>query len=386
MNTQEVLIANGGAIVLMAIILISRYVTRRNKQTEDRFFSSLVYFALAGAVLELLAFLIDKKPGAFVRVLNIGINHLIYFCTVTISIIWLWFVDYSLNQNAKRIRTIFLPFVVLWGILVLLLIPNIFTGFIFKITPENEYIRAPFGYVYYGFLFLCFIASFVVYIRFRIVHGEAKFFPIWIFLIPIIAACIIQAIFYGIAAGWLGCAIGITGLYLNIQSRFALIDGLTGLYNRAFIEHQLIVARKRNKKYVYSGIMLDIDYFKQINDTFGHSAGDEALRIVANILVKETTRDILLFRFAGDEFVILFKTPIAQKDNVENIMKDFEQRIRNRAKEFNENENHLYNLDFSFGHTIFDTNLPDDEFFRQMDFAMYEEKKKHHALYKKNER
>lgn len=379
MNLQEIIMADSTAILLMVVLLINRFIVRRHKETEDRFFSSMVFIGLAAAALELIVFLLDGKPGVFAKILNVGFNHILYACTTTISIVWLWYVDSNLNQDTRRIRTVFLPFVILWGIFMLALIPNIWLGYLFSFGGNNgnEYIRQPAGYAYYGFLFVCFAASIVVYIRYKIVHGESKFFPIWMFLIPVILCCIVQGIWYGIAMAWLGCAIGLTAIYLNIQSRFAFIDGLTGLYNRAFIEHKLIVARK-NKKYVFGGIMLDIDDFKQINDTFGHSTGDEALRQVAKILLNASDNKTLIFRFAGDEFVLLVKVPQTEKDELLPKMLELEKAIRSGAEEFNKNKKNKYDLVFSIGHTIFDNSLPDDEFFHQMDLEMYKEKKLHH--------
>ena len=379
MNIQEIVIANSMAILLMVVLLVSRYFVRRHIETEDKFFYSLVSIALIAATLELICFLVDGRPGLFYKIVNVTANHLLYACTATISVVWLWYVDSSLNHDTRRIRTIFLPFVILWGIFILMLIPNIWLGFLFSFggNNANEYIRQPAGYSFYGFLLLNLIASFIVFIRFKLVHGESKFFPIGMFLIPVIISCIIQAIWYGIAVAWLGTAIGITAIYLNIQSRLAFVDGLTGLFNRAFIEHKLIVARK-NQRYVYGGIMLDIDDFKLINDTFGHSTGDDALKKVAIILQKACSKNDLIFRFAGDEFVVLVKVPKVEENQLLSRMQELETLMRAGADAFNNTGETKYKIVFSIGHCIFDKSLPDDQFFHQMDIEMYKEKKLHH--------
>ena len=378
MVIQEIIMADSTAIILMAILLVSRYLVRRSiRKAEDKFFNALVTIGLLAAASELLAFLIDGKAGVFPNIVNILVNLFIYMCTTTISVVWLWYVDTNLNHNPKRIRTVFLPFVIAWGILMIMLVVNVFAPYLYKIDENNVYSRMPLGYIYYGFLFLCFFATMVIYIRDRIKYGETKFFPIFMFLVPVIVACIIQALWYGIACAWLGCAIGLTAIYLNIQTRFALIDGLTGLYNRAFLEHKLVVARHKSNRYVYGGIMLDIDFFKQINDTYGHSVGDEALRQVSKILVKASDRKTLLFRFAGDEFVILLRAPLSEKDNLEKEMESIKSRIRDAEKSIHSVDT-KYQLSFSFGEAIFDSSKPDDSFFREMDKKMYEEKKRHH--------
>ena len=198
------------------------------------------------------------------------------------------------------------------------------------------------------------------------------------FLTPVIIACVIQAIFYGIALAWLGCAIGLIGIYLNIQSKRSLVDSLTGLYNRAYIEHHLIAA-KSNSRYVYSGIMLDVDYFKEINDSYGHSIGDQALINAGKMLLDVSDRNSKVFRFAGDEFIILIKVPVSRKDELEQVTLDFEEKIRKEAEKFNSEKGKPYRLVFSIGHSIYDPNVEEDEFFHQMDVEMYKEKQLHHS-------
>ena len=380
MILQEIIMADCTAIVLIVILSISRYLTRRKKVLEDKFFTALVIFGLLGAICELVAFLIDGKPGVFLNILNISLNFIIYTCTTTISLLWIWYVDSNLNHNPKRIKTIFLPFVIVWAILIVMLIVNIFTGFLYTIDANNVYGRRPLGYIYYAFLFISFLTSIIVYLRYRIIHGRTQVFPIWMFLLPVILACTIQALWYGIAAAWLGCGIGLVSIYLNIQARFSSIDGLTGLYNRSFIDHELIVARKKSTRYVYGGLMIDMDYFKQINDNYGHSIGDQALRQVAKILVDATNRDTLVFRFAGDEFVILLRLPIVQKDELLSKMSELKSRIYEKAQLFNNSEEVPYKIRFSIGHAIYDTKRNDDDFFKNMDAEMYLEKNKHHKF------
>ncbi len=93
----------------------------------------------------------------------------------------------------------------------------------------------------------------------------------------------------------------------------ALVDGLTGIANRRRFDEELeqnFRIAKRNNSYL-SLIMIDIDFFKPYNDYFGHLAGDDCLRKLANILKKNVRRPAdLVSRFGGEEFtVILPETP-----------------------------------------------------------------------------
>jgi diguanylate cyclase (GGDEF)-like protein len=87
----------------------------------------------------------------------------------------------------------------------------------------------------------------------------------------------------------------------------AIVDGLTRLHNRQhFLEvAELELQRARRYRHPLSAVMLDIDYFKQTNDAYGHAVGDQVLQTVA-ARCRQNLRDIdLLGRYGGDEFVVL---------------------------------------------------------------------------------
>ncbi|SHH93649.1 GGDEF domain-containing protein [Marivita hallyeonensis] len=83
----------------------------------------------------------------------------------------------------------------------------------------------------------------------------------------------------------------------------ALTDGLTGLHNRRAVDG--VMHRLEQSQTVYSVLHLDLDLFKDVNDTFGHAAGDTVLKHVAAILRRNTRKDDLLVRIGGDEFLII---------------------------------------------------------------------------------
>lgn len=84
----------------------------------------------------------------------------------------------------------------------------------------------------------------------------------------------------------------------------ALTDTLTGLKNRRALD--LVLDRLINSKVHFALVHLDLDYFKAVNDTYGHAAGDAVLERVAAILREETRDDDLVARVGGDEFILVF--------------------------------------------------------------------------------
>ncbi|MCG8617683.1 MAG: diguanylate cyclase, partial [Desulfobacterales bacterium] len=88
------------------------------------------------------------------------------------------------------------------------------------------------------------------------------------------------------------------------------MDGLTGLYNRRFFDTAFELAWERalRKRQRLSLIICDIDYFKQVNDTHGHQAGDEFLRTMADTLTQVFKRRTdIVARYGGEEFVVLIE-------------------------------------------------------------------------------
>lgn len=93
----------------------------------------------------------------------------------------------------------------------------------------------------------------------------------------------------------------------EISLSMALTDGLTGLYNRRYLEvhlHKLLAKNVENKKKL-AVLMVDIDHFKQVNDTYGHDVGDQILKIFAQRLKDNLRSFDLVARMGGEEFVVV---------------------------------------------------------------------------------
>lgn len=92
----------------------------------------------------------------------------------------------------------------------------------------------------------------------------------------------------------------------------AITDGLTGLYNRHYLDTHLanMVAASLEKSKPVSLLIMDMDHFKSVNDTYGHDVGDEVLKQLAKVITDSTRSADLVARFGGEEFVVLMpETP-----------------------------------------------------------------------------
>ncbi|MFZ5989972.1 MAG: diguanylate cyclase [Bacillota bacterium] len=93
----------------------------------------------------------------------------------------------------------------------------------------------------------------------------------------------------------------------NEPNNIQIYDSLTGAYSRAFLNEQLPVEIERARRYEtgLSICIIDLDYFKSINDAYGHRRGDEVLQAFVHRLKSMTRKSDVLFRYGGDEFVLL---------------------------------------------------------------------------------
>lgn len=87
----------------------------------------------------------------------------------------------------------------------------------------------------------------------------------------------------------------------------SLRDGMTGLYNRRFLEEVIdkIMSQAARNKDTYSVLMLDVDFFKMVNDTYGHDVGDRVIVALAKVLKTSIRESDLAIRYGGEEFVVM---------------------------------------------------------------------------------
>lgn len=151
-----------------------------------------------------------------------------------------------------------------------------------------------------------------------------------------------------------------------------LLDELTQLYNRKFlidVFDRNLKELKRTKQ-IFSIAILDLDHFKHINDTYGHLTGDKVLVSFANFLKKYTRSSDTVFRFGGEEFVILFQNTkqIEVVEIVSRLIGDF-------SKLQFEKDNEYYSVTFSAG--VFTVNNPETSMevaLKTADVALYKAK------------
>jgi diguanylate cyclase (GGDEF)-like protein len=151
-------------------------------------------------------------------------------------------------------------------------------------------------------------------------------------------------------------------------------DPLTQLYNRAYLDEFLEreIHRAKRSKSLLAIIMLDIDHFKGVNDTFGHQAGDLILQTIGDLLSKQVRKSDIACRYGGEEFLlVLYDTSLNEAiERAEHLRK----KISNMK--FNFANNVIDSITASFGVALYsEYNESMEKLIREADQALYESKK-----------
>lgn len=179
-----------------------------------------------------------------------------------------------------------------------------------------------------------------------------------------------------IAAAVFALTIGIL-VYKYLKSNAKILeismkDHLTGLYNRHFLEDYQFIALSSAMRegHKMALIMIDLNRFKAVNDTYGHAVGDKVLMETARIMQKFTRANEVIFRLGGDEFLIILPT-ISEDEDLD--------LIKNRLAATFAHEFYIPNYDidikFGLGYSVFPEDGEDfDTLLRVADDRMYEDK------------
>lgn len=153
----------------------------------------------------------------------------------------------------------------------------------------------------------------------------------------------------------------------------AMKDQLTGLSNRREFEQRMAQSfelAKREKKSL-AMMMLDLDKFKPVNDTYGHPVGDELLQMVSAILIKYSRSSDVVARLGGDEFVMLMVHPEGEQGVAQSA-----QRIIDEVAKPMDIQGHKINIGVSIGVAIYPRDASSEsDLVRKSDMALYAAKK-----------
>ena len=358
---------------IISILLIGTlYLANRQKAEYDRDMRLLQQMMVTIGIANIsdsCVYYLAGSSNIVIKVLVFLSGSGLFLGNVMIGYLWAKFIMVHMNIPFSDIRRNIYRTIGL--ISIVLLVINIFYPLVFSVS-DGRYQRGCAYIIFLIFAAFYILDSLYLYVKRVKKNGSLKLFPVHIFLIPVILGVVIQAFFVEIAITWTSIAISVAGIMTALKNEIIFTDCLTGLYNRVYLE--FLHKRACNKKDCWvSGIMIDLNGFKQINDNYGHAEGDLALCIVADLLRKSFSEYGVVTRYAGDEFVIMLNTTDDQL-----IQKIIKSAKKNFVTE-NEKSDKPYQLSASMGYAI--TNLSNetiDDFMNRIDEQMYQDKMKYY--------
>lgn len=374
-DLSAVLVANGLGAALMVTLLLSDREVPHNVFLDDKIFSAMCQLTLCLCVIETAAFWVDGKTFAGAIACSRILNVLLFVANSAFAFLWTVYVDYKLFGQEARLRR-FGPLLALPAVVVLVMsVLNLWMDVFFTISAENIYTRTTLMILPYIVTYGYLIYGAVMVLRYQNKVGKYLFMPVMVFLLPVFVGSLLQMLFYGIALTWVSVAFGLTALYINLQNEVSLLDPLTKLYNRTYLNRYLNSTMQRSgMERKTAGIMLDINSFKEINDTYGHSEGDTALQLVGQCLMDTVSGANVAVRYGGDEFIIILR--VREEREVEQMM----ERIRMRMAQISGESARPYTITLSMGTALYDPATDNlDRFLGRMDQRMYEAKRSYYS-------
>lgn len=361
--------------ILSLIILIFIYYNARSRLDKvfksNRIFIAMIRTNIILILSDIGAWIFDAMPGYYYLLLNKTFNLLLYVVEPMVGILWILYVCHQIKHSEKQIKRLKYILGISFVVNGVVSIASLCTGWFFYVNNNNLYSR---GSVYLLHIIYCYsllICSMCYVYKYREKVEKRHYYSMLVFILPITVGATIQILFFGWALAWSGMAVSLLVIYFNIQDRSLTTDYLTGLFNRRQLDNYLRIKIKgSNEIRSFSAMLIDLDGFKKINDTYGHDVGDEAIKDAVNIIKNSLERDDFVARYGGDEFFIIFYS--GDKDILEAVVA----RLIINVDKFNKDSEKEYKLSFAIGHDVYDYNsrMKSDEFFKHIDALMYSNK------------
>lgn len=364
---------------LFLIIYMRQALENQNNSHARRMFKRFILFVIWALVADLASYVFDQRQFFGAAFLS--------FTSMIFSVFLTTYVGYRLNlffdvvfhitnEHNNRKIIYLLPTV----LISILLFANIFNGCLFSIGDDNVYVRGPLSILSFTLQYLAFasVAIRATFFKFKVKtirYVKLRNSFVWVGVLTLFFG-ILQIITQGkIAFQCLGITASIFIVFSRFQDDQITHDILTGLNNRyaldAYIEDKIkLYANGPHGMTSLYLVMMDINYFKRINDTYGHVEGDKALKLVAYILKTiggAYKSNLFIARFGGDEFAAVFEA--ASERKVQILCEDIKNTLADETKDFR------YLLTMGAGYAVYTgKNMSIEALYDRADKALYEDK------------
>lgn len=366
-------------IILLIIIKYQMVKRTSSYSAADMLLNMCTTLIIVICASDMIAVILNGRTFLYAHTV-LEIINIIYFESITfIGYVWMLYVLVRLGKvNDLRDRKL-----LLWAVplilFTLIMLTNHWHQLVFVIDAANKYRRGSMVFIHWILTWpYMLVITAILFYRVYIAKNKVQMTDSKIMLSFIVApfiSSILQMVLGGTSVTQVGMTISVMIIYVASLNRQIRRDPLTGLNNnRAFRSYigDIILREQTSTKLTI--IMMDIDDFKNINDTYGHLEGDRALVLASDVLKKvcgSSDKSPFLCRFAGDEFVVA---------GVDLTQADIGSIIRNLNKELSTMTNDYnlpYSISMSIGHStrVCCNNIEVDDLISMADMNMYIDKR-----------
>ena len=354
---------------LTIILIFVDYIRKFNTDSFQRkLLLAMLSAAFVSAAADFASHCLAGIPGAAVHNAMYAVLSLYLTaqnCTYFLSAV---FIDYFAYGNAARTKKfifIVCAFLALYFMGVMLNLP---LGYFFTISADNRY--EP-GRLYLLRLLISYSAAALIIIDMFPASKQFKQSQMYLAILFMLITGTGAALDIVLGTGslvWPCFSAAILYFYFFIIQSDSKIDSLTEIGNRYSFNEFIGKLSRQNAKEDYSIVMIDLDRFKEINDTLGHIEGDNALRDMAVVIKGCIRHSDFAARYGGDEFVLATKA----ENDIQRLM----ERIQGAVDLQNEKRVRPYQLYMSYGHDVYTTNSGRsiEDFINHIDSLMYKHK------------
>lgn len=374
MNVYLLLDVNIFSAFILLAVSLSIFV-QRNRYA----FSTSIFWAMLCSTFILLlldCFLLTQ--GRDLLLMRI-VSYVYILLSPLPACLWISYFDFQLNDSSERIyKRMFYLFPLIIPVICAIIFDLFLKRNLFVLYNDDIGFRFGVGIWIVGAVsYFLILFSFLLAWRHKgHLEKRLRWTMILLSIIPAIGA-IIQTFNHFLPVKWPLVTLSISLAYLFVEIQHEGRDYLTGLYNRKqlddFLHYRM---RSYMKKGSFSLIVIDLDNFKTINDTYGHKEGDRALVDFSRLISRSVKQNDMVSRFGGDEFILLMDS--GDSTVIDKVLK----RIENRTLEENMRRDTGYHIHFSAGYAVYSPGeYPSArELFHEADMRMFQDKEKNRDI------
>jgi diguanylate cyclase (GGDEF)-like protein len=350
-------------------LIVIDYVRKFNTDEFQRgLFLTILFSAFLAVLSDFVSRCAEGTPGKTVSYAIYALVALFYISQNLAYYLMVVFLNYFVRKNgqaAKKALVITVVFLSVYSVFTILSLPR---GFFFYVSDANRFTPGRFYALRLVISYLPILLIAANSIISRKYFSGTQIYMLIFFGILNGGGAALDIVMQNSSLTWPCFAAAALYIYFFIVQCDARADALTGIGNRAAFNDFIANLSRQTIKHSYSIAMIDMNDFKSINDTYGHSAGDKALVEMAQIIKNCIRNTDFAARYGGDEFIIAIKA----HHNMARLMERIEESIASR----NEKSSLPYKLSISYGYDCYTARSPQsiDDFLKHIDQLMYEHK------------